>query len=96
MAVKENFPAKIRLLDGEFVRKFQLEILERAAGIEPASPAWKAGALPLSYARLVSEADRLVPQPRLKIYYSIRYSHVKKMIAKAWSRRGRSGWAARP
>jgi hypothetical protein len=25
--------------------------LERATGIEPAPPAWKAGALPLSYAR---------------------------------------------
>jgi hypothetical protein len=26
--------------------------MERAAGIEPAWPAWKAGTLPLSYARL--------------------------------------------
>ena len=26
-------------------------VLERATGIEPAWPAWKAGALPLSYAR---------------------------------------------
>jgi hypothetical protein len=25
---------------------------ERATGIEPALPAWKAGALPLSYARI--------------------------------------------
>ena len=28
------------------------QMLERAAGIEPAWPAWKAGTLPLSYARL--------------------------------------------
>jgi hypothetical protein len=27
--------------------------MERAKGIEPSSPAWKAGALPLSYAREV-------------------------------------------
>jgi hypothetical protein len=26
--------------------------VERATGIEPAPPAWKAGALPLSYARV--------------------------------------------
>ena len=31
--------------------------LERAMGIEPTQPAWKAGALPLSYAR----ADRFAP-----------------------------------
>src|SRR5580698_6710521 len=29
-----------------------LQKLERATGIEPAWPAWKAGTLPLSYARL--------------------------------------------
>ena len=28
------------------------EVLERAAGIEPASPAWKAGVLPLHNARV--------------------------------------------
>ena len=27
---------------------------ERATGIEPAWPAWKAGALPLSYARVIA------------------------------------------
>jgi hypothetical protein len=27
--------------------------LKRAKGIEPSPPAWKAGALPLSYARVV-------------------------------------------
>ncbi len=31
--------------------------LERVTGIEPAYPAWKAGALPLSYTR-VSRSDR--------------------------------------
>ena len=30
---------------------------ERATGIEPAWPAWKAGTLPLSYARVVSEVN---------------------------------------
>ena len=30
---------------------FGLNAPERAKGIEPSSPAWKAGALPLSYAR---------------------------------------------
>ena len=28
-------------------------VMERAKGIEPSQPAWKAGTLPLSYARLV-------------------------------------------
>jgi hypothetical protein len=28
------------------------EVNERATGIEPALPAWKAGTLPLSYARI--------------------------------------------
>ena len=28
-------------------------VAERATGIEPAWPAWKAGALPLSYARML-------------------------------------------
>ena len=31
---------------------YQRKRSERATGIEPAQPAWKAGALPLSYARL--------------------------------------------
>ena len=31
---------------------YQLDGAERATGIEPAWPAWKAGALPLSYARM--------------------------------------------
>jgi hypothetical protein len=30
-----------------------VEAVERATGIEPAWPAWKAGALPLSYARML-------------------------------------------
>jgi hypothetical protein len=35
-------------------RPFQLvDGVERATGIEPAWPAWKAGALPLSYARML-------------------------------------------
>jgi hypothetical protein len=33
--------------------------MERAAGIEPAWPAWKAGTLPLSYARFVSRILRI-------------------------------------
>ena len=37
--------------------------LERAAGIEPAWPAWKAGTLPLSYARVWSGK---VPLARVK------------------------------
>src|SRR5690606_14604589 len=35
--------------------------LERVTGIEPAQPAWKAGALPLSYTRVRSEPIRLPP-----------------------------------
>ena len=31
-------------------------IVERGTGIEPASPAWKAGALPLSYPRSILDA----------------------------------------
>ena len=34
------------------VGKGQWTMVERATGIEPAWPAWKAGALPLSYARM--------------------------------------------
>src|SRR5690606_41070069 len=33
--------------------------VERATGIEPAPPAWKAGALPLSYARNPRFTDRV-------------------------------------
>ena len=32
-----------------------MHILERVKGIEPSQPAWKAGALPLSYTRMVEE-----------------------------------------
>jgi hypothetical protein len=41
------------------------ETVERATGIEPAWPAWKAGALPLSYARAAKGifADPAVPPP---------------------------------
>jgi hypothetical protein len=35
---------------------------ERVKGIEPSSPAWKAGALPLSYTRIAS-AERSVSAP---------------------------------
>ena len=38
------------LSEGPIEPKHSLK-LERAAGIEPAWPAWKAGTLPLSYAR---------------------------------------------
>ncbi len=34
--------------------RFATSQLERATGIEPAQPAWKAGTLPLSYARALS------------------------------------------
>ena len=41
--------------------------MERAMGIEPTWPAWKAGALPLSYARLTAAVEspklRLMPFP---------------------------------
>jgi hypothetical protein len=33
--------------------------LERATGIEPASSAWKAGVLPLNYARVYGRDDRI-------------------------------------
>ena len=42
--------------DKRFILRFKIGCgilpVERAAGIEPAWPAWKAGTLPLSYARL--------------------------------------------
>ncbi len=40
-----------------FFVESDLSALERVTGIEPAWPAWKAGALPLSYTR-VSSTDR--------------------------------------
>jgi hypothetical protein len=36
--------------------------MERVAGIEPASQAWKASALPLSYTRLLVSAAERLPQ----------------------------------
>jgi hypothetical protein len=39
-------------LSVDHVAAYQDECAERATGIEPAWPAWKAGALPLSYARM--------------------------------------------
>ena len=38
---------------------FTIAQMERATGIEPASPAWKAGALPLSYARITQTGESL-------------------------------------
>src|SRR5699024_6502534 len=35
-------------------------ILERVKGIEPSQPAWKAGALPLSYTRVDRAIDKLL------------------------------------
>jgi hypothetical protein len=32
-----------------------ISFMERVKGIEPSQPAWKAGALPLSYTRMVEE-----------------------------------------
>ena len=33
--------------------ELQVQIMERVKGIEPSQPAWKAGALPLSYTRIL-------------------------------------------
>ena len=44
-------------LSGEFSGSnadFSLSTVERVTGIEPAWPAWKAGALPLSYTRKIA------------------------------------------
>ena len=41
-------------------------IVERATGIEPVWPAWKAGVLPLNYARLQVEEECTVLAPRVK------------------------------
>ena len=35
-----------------------LSFLERVKGIEPSQPAWKAGALPLSYTRKIHSLER--------------------------------------
>ena len=39
------------------------QLLERAAGIEPASSAWKAEVLPLNYARLNPQTRQVAPIP---------------------------------
>jgi hypothetical protein len=39
------------------------QYLERAAGIEPASSAWKAEVLPLNYARLNLQTLQVAPIP---------------------------------
>ena len=36
--------------------------MERVMGIEPTQPAWKAGALPLSYTRILSREDFNLPE----------------------------------
>jgi hypothetical protein len=43
----------VQPVKGFDVEAVRLEIMERVTGIEPAWPAWKAGALPLSYTREV-------------------------------------------
>ena len=40
-------------------RSIAFALLERETGIEPASPAWKAGALPLSYSRHCASPSEL-------------------------------------
>ena len=37
----------------------RLSLLERVMGIEPTYPAWKAGALPLSYTRKLGAVDEI-------------------------------------
>ena len=44
-------------LDAPDTRIVAREFLERVTGIEPAPPAWKAGALPLSYTREVHKGS---------------------------------------
>ncbi len=42
--------------------------MERVTGIEPAWPAWKAGALPLSYTRMFCDCGAMLHrESRLKI-----------------------------
>ncbi len=38
--------------------------MERVTGIEPAWPAWKAGALPLSYTRIFMQFFEKLPKAR--------------------------------
>ena len=45
-----------------FELKILIEIRKRAAGIEPASSAWKAEVLPLNYARAITNLANLQPQ----------------------------------
>src|SRR5215467_5488004 len=46
----EPLPADLKDRRPDPIRR-RRETMERAAGIEPASPGWKPGTLPLSYAR---------------------------------------------
>ena len=41
--------------------------MERVTGIEPAWPAWKAGALPLSYTRM----DQVAPETAITLHRSL-------------------------
>ena len=52
---------------------FTIAQMERATGIEPASPAWKAGALPLSYARMLQTGESLCLHAAQRIYMSLIY-----------------------
>ncbi len=45
------------MTEPQISRRFTYEN-ERATGIEPAWPAWKAGTLPLSYARAFLRAEK--------------------------------------
>ena len=47
---------------------FTIAQMEWVTGIEPASPAWKAGALPLSYARMLRIGELCVFAPHSDIY----------------------------
>src|SRR6266404_5463708 len=58
--------------------------LERATGIEPAWPAWKAGTLPLSYARAKNNLPRC--DHAAKCFLGLRRPRRKRRAAK---RRGR-------
>lgn len=46
---------------GHLIEVPGLHAAERATGIEPASSAWEAEALPLSYARLAAVRVRVIP-----------------------------------
>ena len=60
--------------------------MERVTGVEPAPPAWKAGALPLSYTRqlraTVAARERRAPEPE---------KHPGMMPQPWWSGRGWGG-----